>query len=241
MLTVRPAKDEDVPGIMRVERETFGDIGEDAMAAEAVMRERVGLCNRQRHSWFWVAEKNGEVVGDLILQPTGLTPEECTSWGAATDDGTLRRTFDLRGENVYVVSFAVCANAPHGTSYLLAHAAFLEWFRMRKKLFMFCSRMPGFKAMHDKNGISPEEYWRLRRRDGSPRDSMLHLYWEMTGGSNPHQFLRDGFPPDEESGGHGVLFAADDPVRALRAAANLIHAHGVREGLRNLEEVPHDK
>lgn len=232
MLQVRPAALIDIPGIMTVEQETFGEIGEDAMAAEEIMQKRISLCNGASHRWFWVAVADGEVVGDIVLQPTRLSPEACTSWSAATDDGTLAATFDSNGENVYVVSLAVSLRAPYGASYVLAHAAFLEWLRAGKKLFMFCSRMPGFASAHRASGVSPEAYWRLKRHDGGPQDPMLHLYWEMTGGAEPSRLLKDGFPPDTESGGHGVFFAARDPVKALHALAGLIYASGVKEGRR---------
>ena len=235
MVRVRSAVPLDLLQIMAVEEETFGSIGEDAMAAEAIMRRRIELCNSGNATWFWVAEDRDSLVGDIILQPTRLTPDECTSWEAATDGGTLRSTFALGGENLYVVSFAASAHAPRGTSSLLAYVAFLEWFRSGKRYFMFCSRMPGFSAAHQATGISPRDYIELRHADGGPRDPMLRLYWEMTGGAEPYRLLEHGFPPDHESGGHGVLFAADDPLRALRAIADKIYADGIKEGRRRKE------
>lgn len=230
MVKIRPARMDDLEGIIRVEEETFGSIGENATASSAIMASRIARCNSGVNKWFWVAEKEkGHVVGYIVLQPTRLTPKECTSWETATDHGTLNGTFDEKGDNVYVVSLAVRREAAAGTSELLVHAAFTEWAASGKRFFMFCSRVPGFAAMHRKTGISIEDYWFRRRKDGSPSDPMLRMYWRLTGGAEPYILLKNGFPPDKESGGHGVLFAADDPAKALRAVAFLAYAAAIAD------------
>lgn len=82
-VTIRPARIVDLPGIMEIEREEFGDgIGADAMAAEKVMADRIRRCNNKYRTWFWVAsaeKKNCWVhdrpanqyhLGDLYLVGT---------------------------------------------------------------------------------------------------------------------------------------------------------------------------
>ena len=231
MVEIRLATIEDFDGIMEVEQEEFGPLGQGAMASSEVMANRIALCNSQDPGWFWVAEHERRIVGDMILQPTHLTPAECTSWDRATDRGTLVSTFDRTGQNVYVVSLAASQSAPPGTSDLLMHASLVAWAR-HGGIYMFVSRMPGFARAHRTSAISPEEYWQLKRRDGSPRDPMLRLYWTRSGRVEPFRLLRDGFPPDEESGGHGVLFVLTDPYRALLATAEYVHQGGVAAGAR---------
>jgi len=237
MIKIRPARAGDLPVLMGIEFETFGP---EMSASDEMLADRIELCG---DGWFLVAENTSygacAVAGDMILQPTRLTPEECTSWAAATDDGAMRGTFDPVGPNVYVVSLAVPAAAPPGTSDLLMHASLVRWARhcgfRSGSFFIFCSRMPGFAKTNRRTGIDPEDYWLLEREDGGPRDPMLHLYWEMSGGVWPVRLLRDGFPPDEESGGHGVLFALNDPEQALLASAEHIHRSGTRHGARTKE------
>lgn len=232
---IRPAIVNDIDGIMDVEKQTFEPIGLGATASKATMIDRIVLCNetyRQSDSdprWFWIAEQDGNILGYLILQPTNLFPPQCTSWNQATDNGTLQETFNYTGSNIYVVSFAALEKAPAGVSPLLAHAGFVQWLNSRKKHFMFCSRMPGFRERHRKSGINAHEYWRLTRKDGSPQDGMLHLYWEMTGGARPLCLLKEGFAVDKDSGGHGVLFAANDPQAALLAIGQRIYESGLAD------------
>jgi hypothetical protein len=225
MITIRPAERSDLLGIMEVERQTFGAVGEDAMASLQKMEARIDLLNSANEKWFWVAvAKDGvTILGDMILQPTDFGPEECTSWSAATNDGSLQGTFSPDGKNIYVVSLAVSQrSAADIVSMLLVHASAALWAR-HGGLYLFCSRMPGFAQAHAETGIDPEEYIRLEHR-GAPRDPMLRLYWRMTGGVRPFKLLRNGFPPDEESGGHGVLFVLRDPVKALLATGSYLAA-----------------
>jgi hypothetical protein len=213
MVRIRPAIREDLDGIMLLEKETFGVIGESAMAQRKMMEDRIRICNAEEPFWFWVAESDGNVVGDIILQPMDVVPERCFSWSQATSEGKLCN-FSPKGENIFVVSFASDESVP-GVSDLLARKAFELWRDNQKKHFMFCSRMPGFRKYSQRTGARAEDYWHKRRRDGSPKDWMLREFYSMTG-SFPYKLLVNGYPPDLDSGGHGVLFVANDPHLALR-------------------------
>jgi hypothetical protein len=230
-LTVRAATLSDLDGIERIEAATFGRIDPDAAASPVTIRHRIRLLNAADPAWFLVAVAGHTIVGTLVLQPTDLEPEYCTSWEAATDNGTLKRSFKPDGRNLYGVSLAVPAASPPGTTELLLHAAFTHWIAGRRH-FIFCSRMPSFSAMNRKTGISPEDYIRLRRRNGAPRDPLLFLYWRWFGGAYPVRLLRDGYKVDRPSGGHAALFAPTDARAALLAMAPLIYDGGVAMGLR---------
>jgi hypothetical protein len=229
-LAVRAAKRSDLAGIERVEVATFGRIDPNAAASPTTIRRRLSLLNDAAPAWFLVAVAGNAVVGTLVLQPTDLEPEECTSWEAATDNGTLERSFKQDGRNLYGVSLAVPPTAPPGTAELLLHAAFIRWSAGREHL-IFCSRMPRFSAVNRKTGISPEDYIKLRRRNGAPRDPLLFLYWRWLGGVYPVRLLRDGYVVDRPSGGHAALFAPTDARAALLAIAPLIYEGGVTMGL----------
>ncbi|HEX4960426.1 MAG TPA: hypothetical protein VF173_06280 [Thermoanaerobaculia bacterium] len=221
----------DLDGIERIEAATFGRIDPNAAASPATLRRRICLLNADDPAWFLVAVAGADIVGTMVLQPTDLAPEECTSWEAATDNGTLARSFKPDGRNLYGVSLAVPPAAPPGTAELLIHAACIRWIAGRKH-FIFCSRMPGFAATNRKTGISPEDYVKLRRRNGAPRDPLLFLYWRWLGGVYPVRLLRDGYVVDRPSGGHAALFAPTDARAALLAIAPLIYEGGVAMGLR---------
>jgi hypothetical protein len=216
-MKIRLAKPDDIKAIMLVEKETFGNLA----ASKKIMKNRIILCNEKDPGWFWLAEEEGVVFGYMILQPTKMKPDECFSWFGATDDGKLEKTFDRQGKNVYVVSLACSDRAPENTSALLCHTSFVYWSR-HGGLYMFCSRMPGFRNANKKIGISAQDYWQLRNEDGGPFDSMMRLYWGLTGGFLPYKLLENGYIVDKESGGHGVLFVIDDPVPGLLSMANYL-------------------
>jgi len=230
-LTVRAARRSDLAGIEEVEVATFGRIDRNAVASPAIIRRRLSLLNAGEPACFLVAVARCSIVGTLVLQPTDLAPDECTSWEAATDNGTLKRSFKPDGRNLYGVSFAVLPTAPPGTAEMLLHAAYIRWAAGREH-FIFCSRIPRFAATNRKTGVSPEDYIKLRRRDGAPRDPLLFLYWRWFGGVYPVRLLRDGYLVDRSSGGHAALFAPTDVRAALLAIAPLIYESGVAMGLR---------
>jgi hypothetical protein len=227
MIEIRLATLDDLDDIMVVEASSFGPVGQSAAATRETMAHRIRLLNREPPGWFFIASQDGRVVGDVILQPTSLMPDDCTSWMTATNNGSLDGTFCPDGRNVYGISLAVKKDAPSGISEILLHRAFLAWHAAGRKLFMFCSRVPGFSAAHRKTGIKIEDYLLQRRRSGGPRDPMLYLYWKYTGGAEPVRLLRDGYIVDEESGGHGALFSLDNPVSALCAIAIQIYNAGL--------------
>jgi len=231
MLIIRDAEEGDIGGIVSLEEEEFGPVGDGAAASEAIMLDRLQRLNGDaRQKWFIVAENRGEIVGDMVLQPTGQIPEDCTSWPESTDNGTLRSTLDLDGEHIYIVSLAASQRAPHGTAELLMHASLVKWAQHGGKYY-FVSRMPAYRKVYEEHGTSPEEYvGKKRSSSGAPRDPMLYYYWLMSGGVSPHRLLRNGFPPDEESMGHGVLFILENPYQALLATAQQAHLAGMRQG-----------
>jgi hypothetical protein len=244
MIEIRPATLGDLDGIMAVETETFGPVGKGAAASRETMAHRIRLLNQETPEWFFVACHHGRVLGDIVLQPTNLSPESCTSWGAATNGGSLDGTFSRDGKNIYGVSLAASRDAPPATPELLLHQGFLTWHSTGKDLLLFCSRLPGFASAHRRTGISAEDYLAKRRTNGGPRDPLLYLYWKWTGGAEPVRLLRNGYALDSDSGGYGALYALDDPVAALRALTLQLPGTGAIPGqthLQNHSATPKDK
>lgn len=221
MFKIRLAEPDDLPAIMKIEQQTFGEVGASAMASAELMLERISMLNAAPPGWFWVAvDEHGEVVGDVVLQPTDLDPDRCTSWAGATDEGRLTGTFKPDGRNIYIVSFAVRADVPELLVSLPLFRALIDRWKEYGGFLMFSSRMPDFARTHAQSGIGAEEYMMLRRGDG-PRDPVLRLWWAVSGKVWPYKLLLNGYPPDTESGGHGALFALDDPTRAFCAVTEL--------------------
>ena len=221
---VLAASPEHLLGIMMVEDEKRGTFDERAIVGWERMADRIERCNTDDHTWFWVAVAGDEIVGYIVLQPTWIAPEHGATWSTATDHGTLYRTFDPDGDNLYVVAMGVRADASRETWAMLFWAAFRAWRESGKRCFMACTRMPGFASAYGRTGVTADEYWRLRRGDGTPVDASLRLFHDLLGGVDPLRMLPKNCPNDHASGGHGVLFAAYDPARALYAAASMARA-----------------
>ena len=235
IIDIRPALVYDVDGIMEVEAESFGEVSQGAMASPDMMVSRIGLLNSNSSKWFWVASYKGRIVGYIVMQPTDLTPEEAISWDGCTDNGTLFRTFNVDGDNIYGVSgAAIEKQGVPGVYDLLLHKLLVLWLQSRKRRFFLCSRMPGYKSASEK-GISPEKYWQKKDSLGRPADWMLKLYYESLG-LMPVRLLQNGFSVDEESGGHAVLCVGDDPLRSLDLLVDRIYRSGLAFGKQTIKK-----
>jgi radical SAM enzyme (TIGR01210 family) len=210
VLVVRPARPSDLDAIMEVERQSYGGhVSEDSVAAPEIMEQRIALCNQAYPGWFWVVCEAGQVTGYFILQPTQIPPEHCASWAQATGGGRMTATFDPGGPYVYGVSVGSADGARAGTT----HALFAALHKLRvltgKEILYACARMSGFAEASRASGISAEDYWR-QRSHRLPRDPFLR-HFEDALGLRPRRLLVNGYPPDTDSGGHGVLCVSDDP------------------------------
>ena len=222
----------DLGAIMKVEEETFGELGMDAMASRALMESRILLCNTFQPGWFWVTEMNEQVTGYIVLQPTHLLPESCVSWESSTDNGSLLSTYAEDGETIFGVSIATGKCAPPGTGNILLHQMALLWLKTKKKRFMFCSRLPGFEQAHVASGVSATAYWKQTDESGVPVDWLLREFYDELG-VLPKRFLPNGFLPDKQSGGHGALVVVDDPFLALQLLVTRIYDAGIKQGIQS--------
>ncbi len=213
-MEIRLAKSEDLDGIMAIEEEAFAKAGYGTIATYELMQERITLCNTGVPGWFYVAVQNGEVEGYAVYQPTRQMPDQCTTWELSTDNGTLKNTFDPKGETVFGVSIGTKEGAPAHTADMLLRAAIEACISSGKKRFMFCSRLPGFQDVALR-GVAPEEYWQLKDESGAPKDWLLKYFHDVLG-VFPCRFLRNGYVPDIESGGHAALVVVEDLKRAMR-------------------------
>jgi hypothetical protein len=212
----------DLEGLVEMEKAVWGEgVGIESMASPEVIRNRIALCNASPPGWFWVAEARGKIVAALVLQPTKMSPDECTGWAMATDNGSLVHTFDPEGDFLYGASMSALFDAPPGASDLLVLAGHSLRMFSGKHLVYACARMPGFLQEHEATGIAPEDYWCLKRKNGAPKDPFL-WHFETMIGFRPVRLLRDGYPPDKDSGGHGVLCVSEDPMGDIAASIQRI-------------------
>ena len=239
-IRVISAKLEHLDGIMRIEEETYGKIEaaldpeetrKSTTAGRDLMASRIGLLNHPRvgraSSHFWVAKASGdhsnEILGYVTLQPTHLQPNECDSWDKSTDFGTFRKSFHPNGPNLYAVSLGVRTGTPAETFPRLALRAFRTWSQKYSEgVFMLCARVPGFaRAQEADDTLTIENYWNSRHANGTYKDGMIQMFSSVLD-SPPKRLLKNGWPVDKDSKGHGVLFAAEDPDSAIAATSQRI-------------------
>lgn len=239
-MQVEFARCEHLDGIMVIERETFGELGEEAMASRALMESRMKRCNETGKGWFLVAVHENEVVGYLVLQPTTILPEECVSWDASTDNGTFEKTYSEDGETIFGVSLGAKRSAPPGAVSFLVHKAHTLWIERKKKRIMLCSRIPSLSHVMEQNGARPEEYCFQVDGNGKPLDWLLREFHEMFG-VLPARFLRNGYPPDGESAGHGALFVIEDPFKVLDLTLLRVYESGIACGRKHSRQSRKEK
>ena len=231
--TVRPAVMADVAKLSQLEREAYGWIGVEAIAPPKLIADRIDLLNSGDMPWFWVMERNGELGAWQVLQPTSVDPYTYGSWDEVTDQGRLQATFNPSGRNVYIVAGGYSNHFPMVASHLMTLQTLLVLRETGRDTIFVCLAMPGYAKYHSQTGKSPEEYIALTDEDGIPIDKFIALSvydWPVI---PSFRVLRDGYPPDRDSGGHGVstVFKVNDFDAAIEETYRRIIHHADALGL----------
>ncbi len=202
--TVRPAVMADVARLSELEREAYGWIGEDAIAPPELIADRIVLLNSSDTPWFWVLERDGEIGAWQVLQPTSVDPSQYGSWAEATDNGTLRATYDPNGPNVYIVAGGAVKRFPSVASHLITLHSLSMLRKTGRNTMFVCLAMPGYAKYFAETAKAPEEYIAQVDGQGIPLDEFIGLCvydWPVL---PSFRVLRNGYPPDRDSCGHGV-------------------------------------
>lgn len=208
--SVRAATVEDAPEVYRLDQQEYGWLGEDATDDEPFIRHQISMLNGAGTPWFWLLERQGEIIGWYILQPTQKAPKDITSWANATDDGEFTTTFDPMGKNLYLVAGGISREYTKQAHRLMVLNAISLMAVHRMETVSACLAMPGYSEARDILGIAPEEYITLTHSNGKPRDAFLSFFVELWPADHrPMRLLRDGYPPDLRSGGHGVCVCVE--------------------------------
>ena len=222
--SVRPATIDDVPELHRLDQQEYGWLGEAATDDAAFIRHQVETLNYYQQQtgtpWFWVLEKRvrtgehnrTEIVGWYIMQPTDKSPSGITSWADATDQGRLSATFNPSGEHLYLVAGGISREHTKQAHRLMVLNALSLMERHDMGSAFACLAMPGYSAAYESDDYTPEEYLALTHGNGVPRDAFLAFFQDLWPGTHrPLRLLRDGYPPDQRSGGHGACACVDVP------------------------------
>lgn len=235
---VRPATVADVPGLHKLDQQEYGWLGEDATDSADFIQHQVQTLNQFKTPWFWVLEKrsqnphsktvSAELVGWYILQPTHLQPGDITSWAQATSEGTFADTFDPDGKNLYLVAAGISRRFTKQAHRIMVLNALSLMAVHGKTSVSACLAMPGFAEAHQATGIAPENYLEQTDTQGMPKDAFLAFFKELWPGEHaPLRLLRNGYPPDQLSGGHGVCASVhyEDQFQGIDAIIDQLVQH----------------
>jgi hypothetical protein len=198
---VRKVRADDLQGIMAVDQAAYQGSGPESLATSSMMAARI----RNGADWFWVAEKNNEIIAILSLMPTTTPPTQFTSWEQCTDDGTLN-SLDETGTFVYGVALSAKPGAGNAVDILLAESAGQTIYRNKRMLYL-CGRIPRYHRYSNK--MSAEEYFAATRKDNTALDPQIQMYESL--GFDKIRLVHNAFTGDLESMGFGVLFTKTNP------------------------------
>ncbi|MBI4146471.1 GNAT family N-acetyltransferase [Candidatus Woesearchaeota archaeon] len=203
---IRNAKAEDLPGIMRVESAEYGPIG--WVAPIEVFEHRLRHCYfREPGDLFWIAEENeeikGYITGLLINFDPGSPPrtrEEAIGYDVAKDgkEYGFGTRHNPEGNALYVMSIGVSERGRRIASRLIQ--ATIDFVQQND----FDFRVAGLRsdyAQGQHSGVTPEEYVRLRRKDGQFIDGLMRLYARL--GFEELWLKKDYAPEDTHGEGWG--------------------------------------
>lgn len=229
--SVRPAKLDDVPGLVDIDMASFSSVYIDYLENSASLRS--DLEEKFAHrlqllggDWTSVLERKGRPVGLMTSCPTSKEPESFISWEDTTDNGTLDTTYDPNGKNEYVVTLSVLPEGSQAKGMLFAHQIG-QGLKAGFEQAFFESRVPGlYEWMKDEasqseldfNSLSQEQvhsfaerYFGLTRNINGlevPYDRLLRLYKEL--GCNLLKLVPNAYK-DTPSMNYGVLCTYNFP------------------------------
>lgn len=229
-IIIRPAKKTDIEGMLQVEFERYSQLYEEQPQKKNEIRRTFERRFAVASDWMWVAEVDHTVAGFISGQPTHMMPLDFTSWEEVTDNGTLEKTYQEDGRNVYVVNLDVSRFATKlDVQYMLMATLGSKLIKTGKDLAIFESRMPGFRewVYHESDSLNQSKWnkktakqklevatkyseMRVERRGKTVRkDRLLRFYEEA--GFNFVKVMPNAFA-DGESLDFGMLCTAKNPL-----------------------------
>ncbi len=153
---------------------------------------------------FFVAEVDGVIKGMSTSQVTNYDSNVTMSWDELTDNGYIKKSHNLSGNAIYVVSVAVAADAQGlGLGSKLVEEQKKLSQKLGKKYLFLGARIPGYDEYCRKHGdLSVEEYLQKRTEKGETIDPEIRFY-ERRGLRVAK--ITNAFEPDPPSRDYGVV------------------------------------
>jgi len=210
---IRPARQDDLPSMLILEKIAWGTQGASAEMLES--RIRVFPAGQI------VALTEREVVGYLSFQRVDALCADTRSWGQLTDEGTIRRSHMPEGEYLFGVNLSVSPGHP-GVGLQLQLAGWRMGIEHRVRGCFLGSRVPGYSMVSDRYSI---EKW-VHGKNSKSKDKMVRYY---QGAGFRVVALVPNYFPDPESLNYGVLMYCPNIFYRLpcsRLWSLVVHRYG---------------
>ena len=212
-MTIRQARQADIPEIIKVERRAWPKGG---AATSEQFNSRIATFPAGVMVAVIDSRVAGVVAGEIIS--SNYLENDNISWSGITDDGYIRRSHNPVGDALFGVDLSVdpeYRNAGVGKALLLEIGKMA--IRRNLKMGILGARMPDYHKYS--KDVKPESYIRLRNRDGRLVDSELRFY-EKSGLKLvkvvPHYF------PDKDSLDYGVLAVWKNPFYVRSKSVGMV-------------------
>ncbi len=149
--TSRPATEMDIDKLVDIDMQAFSRVYAGYHQTPEELRADLtakfqGRLEMLGGRWIRIAEKDGEPVGFTVACPTSKSPDSFESWEQTTDNGTLKTTYDPKGEYVYITSLSMLDGSGEVARNLLFANMLSEAIKGGYKSAYFESRLPGLQT-----------------------------------------------------------------------------------------------
>ena len=167
-MKIRQATIEDLPEIIRVEKEAWP---EGIEASDDMFRSRIEVYPEG----VFVAVYDKKIIGVIAFQLIDYDPENPPpTWNEVTDNGMIKKSHNPKGETVFGIDLTAVPDAPRGTGNRLLVEVGRQAIMKNLKRGVLGGRLPEYYKYSDK--MTPEEYLNARDETGRFLDPEVRFY-----------------------------------------------------------------
>jgi GNAT superfamily N-acetyltransferase len=200
-IKTRQAETKDLSQLLEIDRE----IWPESLATEEMFRSRLETFPEGQI----VAVKNDQAIGSFFTELINFEDwaKKDFSWNEVTDEGSIRRTHNPKGDSMYGVGLAVSKKFQGiGVSQVLIAKAIKLIIQINRRQYLLGSRIPGYYKHTD----IPVDVYIETRRGKSQRLMDPELAFYAKYGAEPVKVLPN-YISDSASLDYGVLIRWKNP------------------------------
>lgn len=194
-INIRNATKNDINEVVRLENEIW-PLGTRASKDKFISRLEIFS------QGFFLAYKNGELIGvstSEIIEYDSKNPPK--SWESITDNGYIRKSHNLQGNALYVVSLSINGGE---TDLINAQKELAK--KLNLKFLIVGSRVPYY---YKKSELKIEDYLQLKNKNNEPFDPEIKFCNKC--GLKITKIIPNYMQDDKESRNYGVIMIWENP------------------------------